>query len=1033
MFLAFQPFNHAVIQLVSDRHQPGRPLRFPQPQPVPAVHPVHPGPADDGGDFGTGRKVNLMPSLVIMIPRRNRRRRLPAKRGVKQMHPPPGKQRRQIGGQRRRQQRPVADAKIAAGISVAFGSAATANAVKGGIRHQQPPGPGQRLPRTPPRADYANPPAGIRHRAPGAMEAATTGVGGSEGDDRQNRAAAVCKTIDRISIIILNFTGKCPLRIGKFRRDRRCPDLARDNMNAPAPHTLSLSIGMAGDVQSTAVARHPLAVFMVMNMPLSSPEHNRNSLLPVRKATPRPTGWRRPLIAALILTAITLAALTACANEVNRAPPESSARATRPATAVPTGTLPFLASSATRVPTWEPWPPTPTNFFDPEPQFEPGVEVIVVRPTPTPRTPADGLIAVSAGGWRTCGLKTDGSFLCWGDPTGGYDHNRGEPTGLSDFRSISVGSEHTCAVRAGGELYCWGRYGEAGPPGGESDGFSSVSVGEWHICGIKIGGAVECWSTTDYDWNPEAESGQTEPPADAGPFRSISAGGLHTCGVRTDGSVLCWGSDEFGQSTPPEGEFQSISAGGRHTCGIRINGSVRCWGENSDWEDRRDEKHLGATLRPTNTPLVPHKGDGQENRRFVGQGTPPEGAFRAVSAGWRHTCGIRVDGALACWGSPPLAPEQAMPPAGVFISVSVAYGHACAVREDNTVMCWGHRDYQHTDPPGYVAMSSNGVDYLCGEQSDGARVCRARNGAPDLPAPRNFIAIAAGYEHTCGLLDTGAAVCWGNVPASPQGSFTSISDGCFVDAAGRAVCWTNYVQFRKYETRSYEGPFRSAVGDGGWPVGQLTCGLRVDNSVFCWDDDYCRGHDGYPCPPPSPEGTFQSISVAGEHACGVKTGGAIVCWGHWDDDYPVSALAPDGEFQSISIGEFHACAVRADGAVACWGNDDAGQATPPAGEFRSVSVGQNHSCGVKTDGTVACWGSNISTYSFALIPDPNTTYETYRGQATPPEGTFRAVSAGQWHTCGIRTDGSATCWGSDYDAEDGETYYGQATPPGGNR
>lgn len=173
--------------------------------------------------------------------------------------------------------------------------------------------------------------------------------------------------------------------------------------------------------------------------------------------------------------------------------------------------------------------------------------------------------------------------------------------------------------------------------------------------------------------------------------------------------------------------------------------------------------------------------------------------------------------------------------------------------------------------------------------------------------------------------------------------------------------------------------------------------------------------------------------MAGEHACGVKTGGSIVCWGHWDDDYPVSALAPDGEFQSISIGEFHACAVRADGAVACWGNDDAGQASPPAGGFRSVSVGHSHSCGVKTDGTVACWGANISTYSFTLIPDPTIIYETYRGQATPPEGTFRAVSAGQWHTCGIRTDGSATCWGSDYDAEDGETYYGQATPPGGNR
>ena len=533
-----------------------------------------------------------------------------------------------------------------------------------------------------------------------------------------------------------------------------------------------------------------------MNMPLSTPEHNRNSPLLARRATRHSTGWQRPLMAVLILTAITLAALTACANEANRAPPESSARATRPATAnltrpataVPTGTLPFATTSATRVPTWEPWPPTPTDFFDPEPQFDPfEPEAIVVRPTPTPRTPADRLIAVSAGGWRTCGLKTDGSFLCWGDPSGGYDHNRGEPPAHSDFRSISAGSEHTCAVRAGGELYCWGRYGEAGPPGGESDGFSSVSVGGWHICGIKIGGAVACWSTTDYDWNPEAESGQAEPPADAGPFRSISAGGLHTCGVRTDGSVLCWGSDEFGQSTPPEGVFQSVSAGTAHTCGVRADGAVHCWGKGGDREERS-----------------------------AGQSVPPEGAFRAVSAGRTHTCGIRVDGALACWGSPPLAPEKAMPPAGVFISVSAAYGHTCAVRENNTVMCWGHRYYQHTDPPGYVAMSSNGVDYLCSEQSDGARVCLARNGEPDLPAPRNFIAIAAGYEHTCGLLDTGAAICWGNVPAPPQGSFTSISDGCVVDAAGRAVCWTNYdIQFRRYETRSYEGPFRSITGDGG--------------------------------------------------------------------------------------------------------------------------------------------------------------------------------------------------------------------------
>ena len=39
-------------------------------------------------------------------------------------------------------------------------------------------------------------------------------------------------------------------------------------------------------------------------------------------------------------------------------------------------------------------------------------------------------------------------------------------------------------------------------------------------------------------------------------FVSVSAGSTHTCGVKTDGSVACRGNDEYGQSTPPEGEVR---------------------------------------------------------------------------------------------------------------------------------------------------------------------------------------------------------------------------------------------------------------------------------------------------------------------------------------------------------------------------------------------------------------------------------------------------------------------------------------------
>ena len=43
----------------------------------------------------------------------------------------------------------------------------------------------------------------------------------------------------------------------------------------------------------------------------------------------------------------------------------------------------------------------------------------------------------------------------------------------------------------------------------------------------------------------------------------------------------------------------------------------------------------------------------------------------------------------------------------------------------------------------------------------------------------------------------------------------------------------------------------------------------------------------------------------------------------------------------------------------------------------------------------------------------------------PPDadGLFRSVSVGQWHTCGVRRDGSVDCWGYDI--------AGQATPPAG--
>ena len=75
----------------------------------------------------------------------------------------------------------------------------------------------------------------------------------------------------------------------------------------------------------------------------------------------------------------------------------------------------------------------------------------------------------------------------------------------------------------------------------------------------------------------------------------------------------------------------------------------------------------------------------------------------------------------------------------------------------------------------------------------------------------------------------------------------------------------------------------------------------------------------------------------------------------------------------------------------------------------SISSDGSHTCALKVDGSAVCWGRNS------------------HGQATPPVGeTFATISSGGWHTCGLRADGSGVviCWG-------GRNEDRPVTPPAG--
>lgn len=147
------------------------------------------------------------------------------------------------------------------------------------------------------------------------------------------------------------------------------------------------------------------------------------------------------------------------------------------------------------------------------------------------------------------------------------------------------------------------------------------------------------------------------------------------------------------------------------------------------------------------------------------------------------------------------------------------------------------------------------------------------------------------------------------------------------------------------------------------------------------------------------------MASASEHACVLRTTGAIECWG--DDTYgeaPHYREAIGGWYTHVDVSDEHGCAVRNDGNVECWGRNTFGKAPtsvlPAAGQFVRVAAGGDHSCGVRTDGNIQCWGDDTDDQAPSTVE--------------PSTSSFVRVTAGLFHTCGLRADGVAECWGFNF-------------------
>ncbi len=206
-----------------------------------------------------------------------------------------------------------------------------------------------------------------------------------------------------------------------------------------------------------------------------------------------------------------------------------------------------------------------------------------------------------------------------------------------------------------------------------------------------------------------------------------------------------------------------------------------------------------------------------------------------MAAGGAHTCALRNDGTVYCWGdnwegqlgdgTTALSRPTPVAVAGLTGATALAAGgsHTCALQSDGTVACWGDNYY--------------------GQLGDGTTTSRPTPVA--VAGLSGATALAVGGSHTCALRNDGTVACWG------ANYYGQLGDGTFTD------------RLTPTAVAGLSGATAIAAR------GSHTCALLADGTARCWGnneygqlgDGTARGARPFPAPvvDPATGAAVQSI------------------------------------------------------------------------------------------------------------------------------------------------------------------------------
>lgn len=358
------------------------------------------------------------------------------------------------------------------------------------------------------------------------------------------------------------------------------------------------------------------------------------------------------------------------------------------------------------------------------------------------------------------------------------------------------------------------------------------------------------------------------------------------------------------------------------------------------------------------------------------------------------------------------------------LAIAAGYDHTCLVRDDRAVLCWGANHHgQIGDGAEFPVDHTRCVSGLDCALRPTPVLDEA--GVP-LVASATRSVLGAGAHETCALDAMERLVCWGPHDSGQRGPDVMRRGGAatpVLDGAGAVLA-------------SGAGP-RAIVALVA--AEESAYALRADGSVQGWG----RGAEGQlgavmPADRSIPElGSGNTAITASYHALCALSGGDGHCLGQSFRGIFGPAVALEATSSApvtldlghaattIALGFAHACALVGGGVAACLGDNSTLElgriATTEAGcnctrtlgmagmvgdHFEQIAAGTGVNCALLA-GAVWCWGANVAGQAGAMSTGTV-------GEPTLVGGVSDVVqlAVGDDHTCARTSTGHVYCWGA---------------------